>query len=884
MSPQSSPERWKRVEELFNQALELDSDTRGGFLESACAGDAALRAELESLLRSADATGDAGFLEAPVQAAARDFCADRGPQPLSAGASVTHYRVLSTLGSGGMGRVYLAEDERLGRKVALKTLAPRFIHSTRALARFEQEARAASALNHPNILTIYEVGRFEEAHFIASEFVDGVTLRDKMAGGKLDIDAALDIAIQVAAGLATAHAARIEHRDIKPENIIVRHDGLVKIVDFGIAKLSREPTAEEAWGAPRLPTQAGLTLPGVVLGTARYMSPEQARGIPLDFRSDIFSLGAVMYEMIAGRPAFEGETTSDVIAEILSSDPPPLEQAAGDAPGELCAIVGRAMSRSAAARPAAGELLSSLRAFKRDREFSKHAEGRLLPQSRRTFFTRPVFIGLVLCGVAGAGYLGWSRWAKPQPPAVRSLAILPFQNLKPDPSTDFLGFSLADAAITKLGYISSLTLRPSTAVERYRNRIIDPRDAARELNVNTLLAGTYIKDGDELRITTQLIDVRADRIMWRDTIDIKYEKLLTVEDLVARQIINGLELTLSPTEAGRVQVSEPIGHPAYERYLRGVDLYARNDFVGAIQVLEESAGMDPGYALTWAHLGRAYSASASLEFGGREYYVKAQKAYEKALQLNPALIEPRVWMANLSTDLGRAEQAVPLLRSVLVSNANSAEAHWELGYAYRFGGMLEESVRECETARSIDPEVKINNSALNSYFYLGRYDSFLASLPAIDSVYILFYRGLGGHYKGDDASALADWDRAFAQDPSLLQAEIGEAMADAVRGQNGDGLKVLRETESKIVGRGVTDAEGIYKVAQAFAMLGDRASALRLLRRSIEGGFFCYPYFESDPLLKNVRGEGEFPGLMELARKRHERFRGEFFKGQSGTQ
>jgi tetratricopeptide (TPR) repeat protein len=276
--------------------------------------------------------------------------------------------------------------------------------------------------------------------------------------------------------------------------------------------------------------------------------------------------------------------------------------------------------------------------------------------------------------------------------------------------------------------------------------------------------------------------------------------------------------------------------------------------------------------------GRACATNASLEFGGRQQYAKAQAAYEKALALNPALIEPRIWMANLFTDTGRVEQSVPLLRDALARTPNSAEAHWELGYAYRFGGMLDDSVRECELARRIDPEVKINNSALNSYLYRGQYDAFLASLPAIDSVYILFYRGLGEYYKRDYVDATAYWERAFAQDPSLLQAEIGKALADGIERRNVEGLTLLRETEGKIEARGVTDAEGIYKVGQAYAALGDKASALRLLRRSIEGGFFCYPYFVADPLLETLHGDRVFEQLMDLARQRRERFRSLFFR------
>ena len=245
---------------------------------------------------------------------------------------------------------------------------------------------------------------------------------------------------------------------------------------------------------------------------------------------------------------------------------------------------------------------------------------------------------------------------------------------------------------------------------------------------------------------------------------------------MAQQITTELELTLSPVEGGHLKFDNPISREAYEKYLRGVDLYATNDFLSAIDALEQSAKMGPRYALTWAHLGQTYTTNASLLFGGREQYKKAQAAYEKALQLNPALIEPRIYMANLFTDTGRAEEAVPLLRAVLQINPNSAEAHWELGYAYRFGGMLPESVQECEQARTIDPEVKITSSALNSYLYVGEYDKFLASLPQSDSVYIMFYRGFGEYYKGDYANAAAHFDRAFAQEPSLLPAEVGKGV------------------------------------------------------------------------------------------------------------
>src|SRR5208282_6609409 len=312
-----------------------------------------------------------------------------------------------------------------------------------------------------------------------------------------------------------------------------------------------------------------------------------------------------------------------------------------------------------------------------------------LPLERTPFLRnwRLWSIAGLLIALSVIGYL-YERRSKATPTSARprSLAVLPFRNLKQDTETDFLGFSLADEIITKLGYVNALTIRPSSSVDKYRNQIIDPKTVAADLQVDTLLTGSYLREGDDLRITAQLIDVKSDKILWRDAIDVKYDKLLTVQDRVAQQIIKELELNLSPTEAANLKPEKPISGLAYEYYLRGIDLYSLNQFAPAIGMLEKSTAIEPGYAPAWAHLGRAYTTNASLQFGGRADYGKAQAAYEKAIALNPALVEPRIYMANLMTDTGRVEQAVPLLRSVLRDSPNNAEAHWELGYAYRFGG------------------------------------------------------------------------------------------------------------------------------------------------------------------------------------------------------
>jgi DNA-binding winged helix-turn-helix (wHTH) protein/TolB-like protein len=461
---------------------------------------------------------------------------------------------------------------------------------------------------------------------------------------------------------------------------------------------------------------------------------------------------------------------------------------------------------------------------------------------------------------------------------LRTLAILPFRNLKQDTETDFLGFSLADAIITKLGYITTLTVRPSSYIDKYRNQVIDAKTVARELNVNTLLTGGFLREGDALRITAQLVDISTNEILWRDTMDLKYENLLSVQDRVAQKIIDGLHLKLSPAESQRLKLDAPRSPLAYEYYLRGVDLYATSQYQLAREMLEKSVELDANYAPAWAHLGTTYNASASFQFGGREFYLKAQQAYERALAINPEQIEARIFMANTFTDTNRVEQSVPLLREAIETNPNTALAHWELGYAYRFAGMLEESIREGELARRIDPEVKRTSSAFNSYLYIGQYEKFLQSLPERDdAAFIIFYRGLGHYYLKNREQAIANFERAYELDSTLFQAQIGKAISYGLVGQQAKGLALLREMEKRVEEQGVSDAEGIYKVAQAYSLLGDKPSALRILRRSIEGGFFCYPYFTNDALLENLRPEPEYAALIEQARQRHEEFKRKFF-------
>jgi len=469
------------------------------------------------------------------------------------------------------------------------------------------------------------------------------------------------------------------------------------------------------------------------------------------------------------------------------------------------------------------------------------------------------------------------RTRKEQSFTPRSLAILPLHNRGQDPSSDFLGLSLADVLITKLAYVNSLGVRPSAAIEKYRGATIDLQKVAADLKVDTLFTGSFIRDGDNLRITYQLVDAKTEKILGQGVIDLKYDNLLTVQDKVASQLISELELSLSPSEADRLKPENPVSPLAYEYFLQGLDFHGQHKFPLAIKMLEKSTEIDPNYAPAWAYLGASYNSDAAFELGGREQYRRAQAAYERALAIRPNLLDAQVFLANLLIDTGKVEQAVPLLRDALKTNGNYAAAHWELGYAYRFAGMLDESVAECERARQLVPLVKGNGSVLNTYLYLGRYQKFLESLPVDDSSFILFYRGFGEFHEKEFEQASRDFDRAYELDSSLY-AGIGKALSYSIHQRPREGLDLLKELEGKIRERGVGDPEGSYKLAQAYTVLGDKTSAMRVLRLSVESGFFSYPYLSKDPLLNDLRREPEFAAILNTARQRHDAFRSSFFR------
>jgi DNA-binding winged helix-turn-helix (wHTH) protein/TolB-like protein/Tfp pilus assembly protein PilF len=504
------------------------------------------------------------------------------------------------------------------------------------------------------------------------------------------------------------------------------------------------------------------------------------------------------------------------------------------------------------------------------------------PHPRRFRVNRLVFLcsfGFVILVLAVIAFmkLVHIRSGKEQPSTPRSLAILPLQNRGEDLRSDFLGLSLADVLITKLAYVSSLSVRPSAAIEKYRGTAVDLRKVAADLKVDTLLTGSFIRDGNNLRITYQLVDANTEKILGQGVIDLKYDNLLAVQDKFTAQIVSELQLNLSPVENEHLKPEASVSPLAYEYFLHGLDLYGQHTFPLAIKMFEKTTEIDPNYAPAWAYLGASYNSDAAFELGGREQYRRAQAAYERALAIQPNLLDSQIFLANLLIDTGKVEQAVPLLRDALKTNGNYAAAHWELGYAYRFAGMLDESVAECERARQLAPFVKGNGSVLNTYLYLGKYRKFLESLPVDDSSFTLFYRGFGEFHEKQFDQASRDFDRAYELDPTLYTG-IGKALSDSIHQHRAEGLQLLSGLERTVRERGVGDPEATYKIAEAYAILGNKSSALNVLKISVESGFFSYPYIDKDPLLNDLHGEPEFTQVLYIAHQRHEAFKDSFFR------
>jgi eukaryotic-like serine/threonine-protein kinase len=782
------------------------------------------------------------------------------------GKTVSHFRVLARIGEGGMGVVYKAEDQRLRRPVALKVLPPGLVRDEERRLRFLREARAAASVTHSNIAVIHEVGEAEGIVYIAMELVEGGTLASAIAGRPLPIRDALRFAIEIAEGLARAHQVPVIHRDLKPDNIAVGADGHIKILDFGLAKLLEDPQESDSPEVSRLRTYSGeMTRAGKILGTASYMSPEQARGEPLDARSDLHSFGAVLYEMVTGRQAFPGPAPAVVFDAILNRTPPAPRTLNPDLPPELDRIIAKALEKDRELRyQSAAELGADLKRLKRDTEPVRAAA--TTPGTRPVRHTYRRIGGVAALLIALAGSIGWwaIRRARRMPGSTgpTTVAVLPFRNLGPDRMEDFLGLALPDEIVTTLSYARSLAIRPFASTQKYATGVTDPQTAGRELRVAAVVTGHYLREGDHLRVTMEAIDVESNRLLWRDTVSAKAEDILSMERQMTAQVRQGLVPRLGASVARQEAGAPPGNAKAYDLFLRGVAL-ARDPAPNkeAIRMLERSVALDADYAPAWAALGSRYYFDGQYGDGGEAALDRAEAAHRRAVGLDPDLTPAASSLVVLQTERGDLPAAYDAAEDLVGRRPDSAEAHFALSYVFRYAGLLEESARECETGLALDPGDQGLRSCSITFSALGKYDRAMdfirldagSEWASLQTLNVLLRQGR-------PREAL-QYLQALPGDPFWGPARIKACLEN----RTPSGLARLsgEPIERALAAR--RDGEPKYYIGAQLAYCGEIQAASGLIRQAIEQNHCSYPLVDTDPLLEKLRSSPDFPSIRSSA-------------------
>jgi eukaryotic-like serine/threonine-protein kinase len=860
-----SPERWRQINDLFESAAERTPEERAKFLEEACHGDHGLRREVESLIACDERSEN--FIESPAAQVVLDLLAD-DRAGATVGELIGHYRIESLIGVGGMGEVYLARDERLGRRVALKFLPKRLTSDRTQLSRFESEARAASALNHPNILTVYEIGAEGDRHFIATEFIEGVTLRASLALGGMTSSDALEIAVQVASALTAAHEAGVVHRDIKPENIMIRPDGYAKVLDFGIAKLAEGPSTPKDH---ELATTAMFqTRPGSILGTARYMSPEQARGQKVDARSDIWSLGVVLYEMLAGIPPFTGETPSDCIASILTKEPSSLSGVLPNVPPKLDEILQKALHKNREDRyQTTRELLADLHTLKSEMELAgSGGAGAVVRRINR--HKRGVLLMLAAAMLAAGGLVYFFFFVpRPSPTSEKSIAVLPFENLSEEKSSAYFADGIQDEILTRLSKIADLKVISRTSTQRYKHTSQSSSQIGHELGVANLLEGSVQQENDQVRVNVQLITAANDTHLWAETYDRKLTDIFGVESDIATTIAKTLQATLTGAERAAITKRPAANREVYELYLKGRFFWNKRtgaDLRKAIDYFNQALDKDPGYAPAYAGLTDAYLILS--QYGAAspaDSFPQAIAAAKKAIELDDTLAEAHTSLAcSLAYYDFDFEQSVKEFERAIELNPNYATAHhWLSNGVLSALGQFDRAIAEGRRAVELDPlSLVINTDLGQDFFYARRYDEAIAHLHKTIEMDPRFYfahwvLGTTLQSKGQLKEAVAEYTKAVElnDDPSVL-ALLGQAYARA--GQQDEAQKILvRLTE---------EAKSRYVQAYSFVLmylaLGDKERAIDEMERAYRERDANVAQIRTDPMLDDLRGNPRFEVLV----------------------
>ena len=795
-------------------------------------------------------------MDSPAYKVAAQMLAGK-KEELEAGQFLGAYKIVSPLGAGGMGRVYLAHDTRLNRKVALKILPPDLINSYELITRFQQEAQAASSINHPNIITIHEIGAEGDLHFIAMEFIEGVTLRRRLRTTQFDIEETLHIATQMAAALDVAHRNGIVHRDIKPENVMLREDGLVKVLDFGLAKLTQTkghlPVDTEA--STRAQAQ---TIPGAVMGTVAYMSPAQVRGLEVDARTDIFSLGIVLYELLTGRLPFEGPTPSDIMASILTSEPAPLDE---NIPLEMHRIIKRSLRKKADERyQTTKDLLNDLKSLQRrlqlEAEFGVH-----LSEGNHANQTTP--------------FLEVKTQGEEHSPINRaqdanSIAVLPFANMSNDEENEYFCDGLAEELLNALAKIEDLRVVARTSAFSFKGKNIKASKIGKILNVKTILEGGVRRSGNRIRITVQLVNAADGYHIWSERYEREMQDIFDMQDEITLAVVDALKVRLLGREKAAVLKRGTKNTEAFELYLRGRFHYNKRtaeEIRKAIELFGHAIQKDPTYALAYAAVAESYNTMTAYPYlSPREASPQVKAAAMKALEIDPKLAEAHTALATyFATYEWNWTDAEREFKRAIELRPNNPSAHFRYGLQYLAAtGRREEAIAELEKVLELEPLSRIAGANLAAvHMFAGENKRALEQAKKTYELEPAFLTGryfLGVSYNANgmyaEAIALSEEHLKTYPESQLFLRIVGYAYAKADR---------RREAE-KVISKFREIAEKCYVmsywVATIYAALGDKDKAFAELEKAFAEHDWEFHRLKVDPFMDSLRNDPRFTDLL----------------------